>query len=178
MLNVAASEVHSNPEPTLSTLAGMTTPTDPTAPTEPENYLVESRYGELAFGPDQIVHMNKPVLGFPHLTKFGLAKLPSQMGNNLVLLQSLEDANISFPCFALDMVNPLIDEADLKSACAGHNVKVEDCAILCILTVRQDETGKNAVTLNLRAPIIVDSARKLAWQTVLNNARYPIRHPL
>jgi flagellar assembly factor FliW len=175
MLNLAASEVQSATE---SLLASMTTPPEPSSSAEPETYLVESRYGELTFGPDQMVQMSKPVLGFPHLTKFGLAKLPSQMGNNLVLLQSLEDANISFPCFALDMVNPLIEENDLKAAISGLGVKAEDCAILCILTVRQDETGKNAVTLNLRAPVIVDSARKTAWQTVLNNARYPIRHPL
>lgn len=175
MLNVAASEVQSA---TDSLLASMNTPPESSSPAEPETYLVESRYGELTFGPDQIVQMNKPILGFPHLTKFGLAKLPSQMGNNLVLLQSLEDANVSFPCFALDMTNPLIEEADLKSALSGLGVKVEDCAILCILTVRQDEKGQNAVTLNLRAPVLVDSARKMAWQSVLNNARYPIRHPL
>jgi len=175
MLNVAIGEVNSVADNDLATMAGMTHTSDNQ---EPESYLVESRYGALTFGPDQIVDMNRPVLGFPHLTKFGLAKLPSQAGDNLVLLQSLEDANVSFPCFALDVVNPLIEQADIQSTCATLGIKPEDCAVLSIITVRPDDQGKNTITLNLRAPVFVDSARRLAWQVVMSNPRYPIRHNL
>lgn len=158
---------------TASTMAGMSS-----SEAEPESYLVESRYGELTFSHEQVMSMQRSILGFPSLTKFGIAKLPAQNSTNLVLLQSLEDANTSFPCFALEIHNPLIEEKDLIGTYESLGIKPEDGAILCILTVRQEENGQNVITANLRAPVFVDSARRMAWQVVLSNPRYPIRHQL
>lgn len=172
LAQVDLSEVGLTSAAQASTMGGMSTPE-----AEPEAYLVESRYGELTFTSDQVVAMQRSILGFPHLTKFGLAKLPAQGSDNLVLLQSLEDANTSFPCFALDIHNPLIEEKDLVDTYETLGIKPEDGAILCILTVRE-ENGKNIITANLRAPVFVDSARRIAWQVVLSNPRYPIRHQL
>lgn len=143
---------------------------------EPDSWIVESRYGQITFGPDQVVAMERSILGFPHLTQFGLARIPGHPGDNLLLLQSLEEADVSFPCLALDMVNPMIEESDIKAVYDQMGIKPEDGAVLCILTVREEEGGKTAVTTNLRAPVFVDSVRRLAWQVVLQNPRYPIRH--
>jgi len=172
MLSEALAQADLTETVTASTMAGMSTPE-----AEPESYLVESRYGELTFSAEQVTTMQRSILGFPHLSKFGLAKLPAQNSENLVLLQSLEDANTSFPCFALDMHNPLIEEKDLAGTYESLGIKPENGAILCILTIRQED-GKNIITANLRAPIFVDSARRMAWQVVLSNPRYPIRHTL
>lgn len=172
MLNEAIAQVDLTDDAQAATMGGMNAPQP-----EPESYLVESRYGELTFANEQVMTIQRPILGFPNLTKFGIAKLPSQNSDNLVLLQSLEDANTSFPCFALDIHNPLIEEKDLTGTYESLGIKPEDGAILCILTVRE-EAGKNIITANLRAPVFVDSARRIAWQVVLSNPRYPIRHQL
>lgn len=152
--------------------------TDTNTTPEPESYIVESRYGQLTIGPDKVMSMARCILGFPQLTQFGLTRLPGHEGENLLLLQSLEDADVSFPCLALDLVNPMIDEADIAAVFSQLEIKPEDGAVLCILTVRDEGNGKSAVTVNLRAPIFVDSARQTGWQVVLNNPRYPIRHGL
>ncbi|MPY72338.1 MAG: hypothetical protein GEU92_19965 [Alphaproteobacteria bacterium] len=36
--------------------------------------------------------------------------------------------------------------------------------------------NKTQVSVNLRAPIIIDSASHTGWQHVLSNSRYPVRH--
>ena len=172
MLNEAFTQVDLDPGMTQGGIAGMSN-----IEAEPESYIVESRYGPLTFTPDQVVTMGKSVLGFPHLTRFGLAKLPSQQDGTLVLMQSLEEAGTSFPCFGLDLHNPLIEEKDLLATLESLSIKPEDCAILSILTVRE-EAGKTVMSINLRAPIFVDSSRRMAWQVVLSNPRYPIRHTL
>lgn len=169
MLNEAQAQVE-----LPATLAGMTM-TEATSP-EPETYLVESRYGPITFTAEQVVTMERPVLGFPHLTRFGMAHLPGHQGRNLLLLQSLEDASVSFPCLALDLVNPMIEQADIQSVYDSLEIPAADGAVLCILTARQNETGQTEVTANLRAPVFVDSMRQIAWQMVLTDARYPIRH--
>ncbi len=171
MLNEAQAQVELAPD-----LSGMTM-TEASCP-EPETYLVESRYGQIAFSASQVVTMERPVLGFPHLTRFGLAHLPGHQGRNLLLLQSLEDASVSFPCLALDLVNPMIEQADIQSIYDQLAISAPDGAVLCILTARQNETGKMDVTANLRAPVFVDSLRQKAWQMVLTDARYPIRHTI
>ena len=144
---------------------------------EPERYIVESRYGNLTFEPSQIMTMARGILGFPQLTQYGLTKLESQQNSNLVLLQSLEDAAIGFPTIALDLKNTLIAEQDLLEVYEANGIKPEDGAILCILTIRQ-EAGNTVVTANLRAPIFIDTSRKMAWQVVLGNQSYPIRHQI
>ncbi len=171
MLNETSAQVD------LASESGFTmTDTNPTP--EPESYIVESRYGQLTFGPEQVLTMGRSILGFPHLTQFGLARMPGHDGQNLLLLQSLEDADVAFPCLSLDIANPMIDEADLKAVHDQLAITPENGATLCILTARDEGEGKSAVTINLRAPVFVDSARRMAWQIVLNNPRYPIRHGL
>lgn len=171
MLNEALATV--NLDPATIGAAGMTG----AAEQQPENYIVESRFGELTFTHEQVIRLDKPILGFPHLTEFGLARMPGQQADSLLLLQSLEDATVSFPCLALDMQNPLIVDADIKPVFEQLSINPADGAILCILTARE-EGGKSIVSANLRAPVFIDSARNKGWQVVLSNARYPIRHEL
>lgn len=146
--------------------------------TEPESYIVESRYGQLTFGASQVVTMNRGILGFSQLTSFGLTKLDSQ-GNagNFILLQSLEDAGVAFPTVALDLKNTLIGEEDLLAVYKELGIQPADGAVLCILTVRE-ENGQSIVTANLRAPVFVDTARKMGWQVVMSNPAYQIRHQI
>lgn len=184
MLNETMSALHSHPdETTLGAVAAMShvdnnIPSPSAEAAQPDTIMVESRYGMLTFTADQAVMMERTILGFPHLTEFGIARLPSESGASLVLLQSLEDANIAFPCVALDVTNPMIDQTDIETTCTQFGIKVEDCAVLCILTIRKGDDGHNQLTLNLRAPVFVDTARRLAWQHVLHNPRYPIRHTM
>lgn len=160
-----------------TTLLGMTMTTEetPSAP-EPENYLIESRYGTLTFRADQMIEMQKPILGFQELKQFGMIPLPGFPDRNLVLLQSLEEAHVSFPCLALDKVNTMIGEDDIASVYKYYGIKPEDGVVLCILTVRHESKDNLEVTANLRAPVFVDTSRRQAWQVILNNQSYPIRH--
>jgi flagellar assembly factor FliW len=146
---------------------------------EADRYIVESRYGQLTFEPAQVVTLGRPVLGFPHLSQFGLTKLAGQgeQAANFVLLQSLEDAGVSFPTVALDLKNTLIAEADIMAVYTELGITPQDGAVLCILTVRE-ENGKDIITANLRAPVFIDTAKKQGWQVVLNNSAYQIRQQI
>ena len=141
-----------------------------------EPIVVNTRYGEITFRNDQTVTMERPVLGFPDLTLFGMVPLPGYPDRNLVLLQSLEDANVSFPCMALDVVNTMIEKDDILAVYEQYGITEEDGVVLCILTVRQNEvTGATEITANLRAPVFVDTVRRQGWQVVMANQLYPIR---
>jgi len=140
--------------------------------------IVESRYGQLSFAPEQVVGMARGILGFPHLTSYGLAKLANDSGaGNFILLQSLEQAEVAFPTVALDLKNTLISEEDINNVYAELEIQPADGVVLCILTARE-ENGQTLITANLRAPVFIDTNRKMGWQVVLSNQSYPIRHQL
>lgn len=161
-----------------ATLGYTMTDTTPELPPSDGSYIVESRYGELVFTPDQVLTVGRSILGFPQLTQFGLSRLPGHDDKSLLLLQSLEDATVSFPCMALDLNNPMIEEADLLAVYEQLEIDPADGATLCIMTAREELGGGSAVSINLRAPVFVDSRRKMAWQIVLSNPHYPIRHSI
>lgn len=146
--------------------------------TDADTTIVESRYGQLSFADEQMIQMSRGILGFPHLGSYGLAKLSNDTGaGNFILLQSLEQAEVAFPTVALDLKNTLIAEDDIMAVYKELGIQPADGVVLCILTARE-ENGQTLVTANLRAPVFIDTTRRLGWQMVLSNQSYPIRHQL
>ena len=145
----------------------------PAAPTLP----VETRYGQVEVSRDAIVEMPNGILGFAGHSSFALIDLPEGRLGQFRLLQSLQDADLSFLVMPLDAGSGVIDRADLDEARRAAGATAEDAAFLLIVTVRKEKDGVR-MTANLRAPIVLDTARRTARQYVLSNNRYSIRHAL
>ena len=58
------------------------------------------------------------------------------------------------------------------------SISWDDAAFLLIVTVRPNDDGSADITVNLRAPLVVDVKEGLARQIVMVNANYPIQQPL
>ncbi|OPX94503.1 MAG: Flagellar assembly factor FliW [Pelotomaculum sp. PtaB.Bin104] len=121
-----------------------------------------------------IITFREGLPGLPELRKFTLVALQDSF--LFYFLQSVEDDNT---CFIL--INPFdlfpeyefdLPEAEIKKV---DGLSPEDLAFFCI--VNASEGFKNA-TVNLLAPVIVNTVNKLARQVVLNDSRYSVRHPL
>ena len=72
--------------------------------------------------------------------------------------------------------------SDVEAACARLGVRPEHAAILLVVTCRQ-ETGADGTTrpslyVNLRAPVVLDTCRRVGAQPVLTDTAYPVRHLL
>jgi flagellar assembly factor FliW len=52
-----------------------------------------------------------------------------------------------------------------------------DGAILLVVSVRKSGEAVS-ISVNLRAPIVIDTANRHAWQHVLANPAYSVRHVL
>lgn len=150
-------------------------PADDGAGTAPQ--VIETRFGPMEFAADDALHLPRGILGFAEHRDFGLAFLPNKFIDQLMLLQSLDDAGTSFLVLPVATNSGVIEDRDLSGACSAMDIDVENAVMLLIVTIR-DTGGQPQVTVNLRAPVIVDSASRRAWQYVLPNAKYPTRHPL
>jgi len=121
-----------------------------------------------------VIEMRGGLLGFPDMTRFALIKMNDE--GLVYRLQSLESEAVNFvvvpampffPNYA-----PVVDDdvADRFNLAAGADV-------LVLLIVTLGESFKQS-TVNLMAPVLLDPARQVAEQVIIENAGLSVRAPL
>lgn len=142
-----------------------------------EMITVETRLGPVAVHPNAVVAMPQGPLGFARHTRFALADLPNPDMVRFKLLQSMDDAAVTFVVAPVELDGGPIARADIEDACLNAGLTSKDLLILLIVTVRNDPTGVS-LTANLRAPVFIDVRKRVGRQVVLGNPSYAVRHPL
>ena len=114
--------------------------------------------------------------GFAGAREYRLVPL-QQADGGLMLLRSLDQPELGF------VILPVADGADLYplheqlANCRQLGIAAEDLLLMLVVTMRPCGDG-NAATANIRAPLFVDTRRRLGWQVVLHDGRYSTRSPL
>jgi len=141
------------------------------------NAAVAHSFGKATFNYEQSIHFPRGIPGFQDYREFNLSPLPGINRPDMVLLQSVAPDDLTFVLQPLSCDQDLIQAHDLADAAAHLDIEESDCCIMLIATLQPGSDGyKTAV--NLRAPLFIDTARHLAWQVVLSNEDYPMRHML
>lgn len=144
--------------------------------TMPEMKL-ETPFGPITLDPDKLLDVQGGLLGFPGRRKFALAPIPDKRLERFMLLQSTDDAALSFIVVPLAVDSELVAAEDISEVCETTGTAEPDALIVLIVTVRKADDGVK-MTANLRAPVVVDTRRLVARQCVFSNSRYPIRQAL
>ncbi|MBW2594023.1 MAG: flagellar assembly protein FliW [Deltaproteobacteria bacterium] len=132
------------------------------------------RFGDINIDESRIIRMAEGMLGFEHLKKYVL--LISDDKNPFWWFQSIEDGDVAFVVISSFAVKP-----DYTPVISDDNIKLletavpEDLILLSAITIRHDPFK---VTANLKAPIVVNPARLLAKQVVLDESDYPVQYPV
>lgn len=136
--------------------------------------LISGKLGEVEFTDEDIITMSSPILGFPDLHDFLL--ISSEKSFPFIWLQSTEDHNICFILIEPKMFhtdyNPRINKRELKILGADS---LDELKLFGIVVVPDDPQG---ATVNLRAPILINTEKKLAKQLVLDDEKWQIKAPL
>ena len=136
--------------------------------------IVTTRFGEIDVDECRIIDMRGGILGFEHLKKYILHIKDEK--NPFWWFQSLDDGAIAFV-----VINPFVAKADYEPVIDDNDTKLleienaEDVVLLAVATIRQNPLS---VSVNLRAPIVVNAKKKIAKQVVLEDPAYPVRHYL
>lgn len=139
---------------------------------------VASRFGEVRVSLKNAINFPHGLLGLPQFKAFCLTEMPNPRMGSFKLLQSLEDAELSFAVLPIDPKNALIEAADIAECCNNVGVEEKDLALMLIVSVQRQITGGNKITVNLRAPIVVDTERRVAMQYVFPHNKYAIAYEL
>ena len=136
---------------------------------------LETRFGVMSFERANAIFMPRGLLGYSEHHDFALANMPDPKLEQFKLLQCLSQPALSFIVAPANMESGIIDEADVQTACRSLGVAEGSVAVLLVVATRKIGAATQ-VSVNLRAPVILDLNNQTAWQYVLPNNRYPVRH--
>ena len=148
------------------------------AGTSGNEVILDTRFGTIAFDRERTIHFASGLLGFGDRQNFALAELPQERLAEFRLLQSLDDQNLGFIVLPLDPASGPIAAGDLEDASSALEIRRVDAVFLLMVTVRNEGEKGISLTCNLRAPLIIDSRRRIGRQIVLGNSDYAIREPV
>lgn len=135
--------------------------------------LSGTRFGDLQFGPSEVLFFKDGLIGFPELNEFVL--LSHKDNSPFRWLQSVREPALAFLCvlpqhfvpeFNPKLRNDVVLELGLKAS--------TDRYVLCTASIPKGKPEE--MTINLAAPIVVNANTQTALQFVLEDEAYTIRH--
>lgn len=142
----------------------------------PSPAALATRFGEIRLDHDRLITFPAGLLGFADCRRYVLADLPDQQVA-LKLLQSIDQPELAFLVLPLDLAEGPVAQDDLRQACDELGIEWQLLVALAIVTLRPDPAGTR-FSLNLRAPLLIDSQSQLGRQHVFAGEAYPVRHEL
>ncbi|MFL0197088.1 flagellar assembly protein FliW [Clostridium sp. WILCCON 0269] len=121
-----------------------------------------------------IITFKRGIPGFDHLRKFIL--VPVEENNSFYILHSIEDNTIGivvvspfdlFKNYEFDLSEDKAAELKIKSE--------EDVFVVNTVTLN---SKLEHITINLKAPIVININQNVGEQLILDKAEYPIKYPL
>jgi len=136
--------------------------------------IIQTKYfGEMDIDESAVINFSDGLPGFLNLHKFALIV---DSDGAFFWLQSTDDSKVAFILVDVSLYDPtyspLIDEAYLEGL---GEYSPETFAVL---NIANPQDNIEDTTVNLRAPIIINTELRLGRQIICTNDEYTIRHKL
>lgn len=134
---------------------------------------IKTRFGEVEYNPDNLLHFPAGMIGFPTLHDFIV--MPNKKEGPLFWIQSVDEPEIAFV-----LTDPSNFFLNYKIIADDHERSIlrinedDECFILTVVTVPPDQK----ITINLAAPILFSPKTNRAMQVILENTDYQCKTPL
>ena len=135
-------------------------------------------FGTIDIDDEKIITFDLGVIGFEDCKKFTLI-YDVDKGDEASIMwsQSLDEPELALPKSKPELIkedyDPIVEDEMLKAL--GSDIKEADLIVFCVLTVPADITK---MTINLKAPIIVDFDTMKGIQLIADNSEYQVRYPI
>ena len=133
-----------------------------------------TRFGPIEISKEDILNFSEGLLGFNELVRFVLLDDPTD--DIFAWLQSCDEPSIAFPVLEPELFEENYKLQMTKSDLAALEADdVSELRSFCIITIPEDPAR---MTANLKAPVVLNIARRIARQCVLQNNKLEIREPI
>ncbi|MBF0477601.1 MAG: flagellar assembly protein FliW [Deltaproteobacteria bacterium] len=130
------------------------------------------RFGEIQYSPEQIIRMDRGILGFEKRKLYMIIERPEDFP--FKWLQSLDDPGLAFV-----IMDPLLFKPDYRiqiSSAEAELIKANDIGKCIVFVIVSVPTDPSQMTANLLGPVILNTEKRLATQVVLSDQEYSTRH--
>jgi flagellar assembly factor FliW len=133
--------------------------------------IVTTRFGSVEVPEGHLIHMKNGIIGFPRETKFAL--IPHGQSTLIAWLQSAATPELAFPVVSAHGL--VVDYPDVPlggvAEKAGLGGDIEEFAVLAVLCA----TRLQPATVNLLAPLLINSVTRQGAQVFLEGSRFSTR---
>lgn len=135
--------------------------------------LNTGRFGEIDVDEEKILNFKNGILAFEDSKRFIILNSAKE---SFFWLQSVDNPSLSLPCINPDIIaeNYEINLSQEQFAEIGVDEHSE-MIVLCIVRIPENIQES---TVNLIAPVIINSTAKEGMQIVMENTDYNVRHRL
>ena len=134
---------------------------------------LQTRFGEVEYDPDNLLHFPAGLIGFPTLHNFIV--MPNKKEGPLFWIQSVDEPEIAFvltdPSNFFPTYQVEADDSEKSSLQIGAK---DEYFVLTVVTVHEDQK----ITLNLAAPILFSPKTNRAIQVIIEHSEYQSKTPL
>lgn len=144
---------------------------------------VDSRFGKIKVDLNKTIFFPEGLLGMPDKTHFCLADFPDPNYAQFKILQSVDAADLAFITLPLDEDASLpsfrfIEMKDLDACMNALEIDRANFAVLLITSVHHalKDGGEMKISVNVRAPLILDTSKSEGIQYIFQSNKYEVRH--
>ena len=135
-------------------------------------------FGEIEVSEDKIITFDKGIIGFEDWKKYTLVYDAEKEENiSIIWLQAIDEPTLALPVMKPEYImkgyDPVVEDEILNTL--GEDIQSANLAVFCTLTVPEDLTK---MTINLKAPIIINADTMKGVQLIADNEDYAVRYPI
>jgi len=131
-------------------------------------------FGEINVDDSNVIYFERGIIGFPDLQKFVLMRDEEKPESSIMWMQSLDEGQFALPVIipnaVVDNYAPSVEDGLLQSL---GDFDMQDLMLLVTITVPSDI---KKMSVNLKAPIIINHKNHYACQAVAENEDYEVKH--
>ena len=136
--------------------------------------LNTKNFGEVEVGEQDVLEFEYGIPGFENMTKFLILGKTDDENSPFFWLQSAQNSNLAFVIMnPRDLVPDYEVEIDMFTANVLKIKDENDALIYAIVTVPEDISK---ISINLKAPIVINAKNNRGCQVVLENEKYRFKH--
>lgn len=139
--------------------------------------LLQTRlFGEIEIDENKVICFENGIIGFPDLKEFFIIRDEEKGTDAISWLQSKEEAGMAIPVMnplvVMEDYNPVVDDEVLKPL-----GELKDDNIMALVTVTVPAQIEK-ISVNLKAPIVINADTRKACQLILDEDKYQVRYPI
>ncbi len=132
-----------------------------------------ANFGEIDIREEDVLVFEDGLPGFENRHKFGFVK-SGNPDSPFIWIQSLEDTELAFA-----LVDPFAVKKDYDFELKEDNAKqlgIEESAQVLVYAIVVVPEDIKKISMNLKAPIIINKTNNMAAQIILDTDKYTVRH--